>query len=60
MTTNLSNDNIRKHETTEIADSTKQRKRSVILTQDDDVKYYLAKARQLMEQSVLSWITSHF
>lgn len=49
-----------KNEATEIADSTKQRKCSVILTQDDDVKHYLAKARHLMEQSVLSWIISHF
>lgn len=30
--------NIRKREVTEIADSTKQRKCSVIFTQDDDVK----------------------
>lgn len=52
--------NIRKRVVTEIADSTKQRKCSVIFTQDDDVKYYLAKARQLMEQRVLSWIISHF
>lgn len=52
--------NIRKHEATEIADSTKQRKCSVVLTQDDDAKHYLAKARQLMEQSILSGIISHF
>lgn len=35
--------NIRKCEATEIADSTKQRKCSVIFTRDDDIKHTLQK-----------------